>query len=743
MSSDNNSLLPKVVGTVRASTSLGARDVDFCRSLDRDVSTSIDSNATEIVDMINSILVSIDPHCDQLEVGKEKLEDSWKGFSNLMDNLFEKSDRSLDILNKRRSAGKERKVYQYLDESTDNEATTSVRIPKPQLKFKTPVDNSESHPFTPLLTEKPHAIRPLSDCLKLVPEEDVVPEHYAQPYEYEIDHQEHNESVLVKAEPIASKPWNGTGAIWVDTVESMMSMMADLKKNREIAVDLEHHDYRSYYGIVCLMQISTRETDYLVDTIVLREDLKVLNEVFTDPKILKVLHGAFMDIIWLQRDLGIYVVNLFDTYHASRAIGLPRFSLAYLLEKYSNFKTSKKYQLADWRLRPLSKSMVAYARADTHFLLNIYDQLRNKLVEENKLAGVLFESRNVAKRRFEYTQYRPKISMSSVYSSAEKIDAWRTLIYQYNIPPAKEELLKRLYDWRDMIARRDDESSRYVMPNQLLVSLVEYGPVESSGVLSVSNILTDHVRSNCRELANLIKKTLESPHSDILKSYSGQNSTTNKQDVLHILTVPQIQQEVSLFNNFLDRFKQKIGDKSEGQGPILFGSILSGKPAAVDYIDGQHTQVTVEQLNDRGLNALNEMVSFDEHASFSIPISEPSTKANAGVQKIIENSVAESSVATNDIPAEKIELKEDMDEIVTLRKIKDRGGKRTHNKIANKETVDYEKGKKILQNNISKSRLPKKRAFDPYSASNDSFAAPAAPKKRKTAQRGKSASFKK
>lgn len=119
--------------------------------------------------------------------------------------------------------------------------------------------------------------------------------------------------------------------------------------------------------------------------------------MFTNPSIVKVFHGAFMDIIWLQRDLGLYVVGLFDTYHASKAIGLPRHSLAYLLENFANFKTSKKYQLADWRIRPLSKPMTAYARADTHFLLNIYDQLRNKLIESNKLAGVLYESRNVAK----------------------------------------------------------------------------------------------------------------------------------------------------------------------------------------------------------------------------------------------------------------------------------------------------------------------------------------------------------
>lgn len=36
------------------------------------------------------------------------------------------------------------------------------------------------------------------------------------------------------------------------------------------------------------MQISTRERDYIIDTIELRHKLHILNEVFTDPKIVKV-----------------------------------------------------------------------------------------------------------------------------------------------------------------------------------------------------------------------------------------------------------------------------------------------------------------------------------------------------------------------------------------------------------------------------------------------------------------------
>lgn len=58
-----------------------------------------------------------------------------------------------------------------------------------------------------------------------------------------------------------------------------------------------------------------------------------------------------MDMIWLQRDLGLYVVGLFDTFHASKTLGYPKNSLAALLARHANFNAAKQYQMADWRMR--------------------------------------------------------------------------------------------------------------------------------------------------------------------------------------------------------------------------------------------------------------------------------------------------------------------------------------------------------------------------------------------------------
>ncbi|CAN0433276.1 unnamed protein product, partial [Ectocarpus sp. 8 AP-2014] len=70
---------------------------------------------------------------------------------------------------------------------------------------------------------------------------------------------------------------------------------------------------RTFLGVVCLMQLSTREQDYIVDPLKLRGEMGRLLPVFSDPNIVKVFHGSDSDVLWLQRDLGLYLVNMFDT----------------------------------------------------------------------------------------------------------------------------------------------------------------------------------------------------------------------------------------------------------------------------------------------------------------------------------------------------------------------------------------------------------------------------------------------
>ena len=96
-----------------------------------------------------------------------------------------------------------------------------------------------------------------------------------------------------------------------------------------------------------LDKLSTRTKDCIVDAVALHGHLSQLNDVFTNPRVIKVLHGSNMDLLWMQRDFDVCIVNLFDTGQAAQALQLSRFSLAYPLQSYVGILLNKAFQLAD------------------------------------------------------------------------------------------------------------------------------------------------------------------------------------------------------------------------------------------------------------------------------------------------------------------------------------------------------------------------------------------------------------
>ena len=231
---------------------------------------------------------------------------------------------------------KKAKTFERLAPSLAN-----AKIDKPQLLFERQTDNFAEGPWKPLLSRKPHADVPLeqslcivvdgnqekqygysfllpmtriparalgtstAECLEKISKQRKTRKRqarakaakhrsnrsfrYKHPYEPEILKLKYPDFVYQKQDPIPYQPIDSTRATWVDTFEGVQLMLTELKRAREIAVDLEHHEKRTYHGLLSLMQISTREKDWVVDTLQpWRHKLEILNEVFADPSIVKV-----------------------------------------------------------------------------------------------------------------------------------------------------------------------------------------------------------------------------------------------------------------------------------------------------------------------------------------------------------------------------------------------------------------------------------------------------------------------
>ncbi|EPS43447.1 hypothetical protein H072_2568 [Dactylellina haptotyla CBS 200.50] len=508
-----------LVQLVKTARTLSSGDIPFNKSLDSDFATALDSANGKILGLINTLVRNAtdgsDIRFDNFE-DADSVETRWSVVSEVVDFLLEKADLCMDEY----TGTVKRGVMQttaagtnYKSARTDKRTpegrkafNKSLHMAKPQLQFKKPLSPLDFSPYKPRLEKKPHAVKSLEDSLVPAVVDGRV--KFPHPYTEEISQYTFPERIRKETDPIQYKPFESTSAIWVDSPQTLKEMVHQLSKAEEIAVDLEHHDYRTYIGLVCLMQISTREQDWIIDTLALRDELEILNEIFANPRIVKVFHGAFMDMIWLQRDLNLYVVGLFDTYEAARSLGFTGHSLAFLLKKYINFDADKSYQLADWRVRPIPKDMLDYARSDTHFLLYIYDNMKNELItksspEEDKIDTVLNHSKDTTLKTYDTEPY------DSTNGSGSR--GWLSILKHNAIHFTDEQfaVFKAVHAWRDRVAREEDDNPNFVMSKNHLLSFARQMPIDAAAALSVSN--NPLIRAKLAELVSIIKEAKAHP----------------------------------------------------------------------------------------------------------------------------------------------------------------------------------------------------------------------------------------
>ncbi|XP_069188614.1 exosome complex component 10 homolog [Procambarus clarkii] len=465
---------------------------------------------------ITSLISSIFSHQDiKLGLSHHKLIDQFDMIREGNDALLERINSDVDEA----SGLKKNPDAELLDPVVKKVQSPATNVPggknvvllaarnvqKPQLFFAEKINNSAKEPFIPIIKEKPNSMKPLSILLCL---DNNGQEFYSHPYEYELQHWAPAQSQLQPVDPILPKPMAETPLVMVDTEEELNNLVRDLSACTEFAVDLEHHSFRSYMGLTCLMQISTRDKDYIVDPLKLRGKLTILNEVFTNPKITKVLHGGDHDILWLQRDCGVYVVNLFDTHQAAIVLEYPHRSLAALLARFCQVEANKVFQRADWRIRPLPSDFINYARQDSHYLLYIYDVMKNELISwGNQLNNLIFavytRSAEICMRRYEKPFVGPESHME-LYRRSRKAFNSRQMY-----------ALRELYLWRDRVAREQDESPEYVLPKHMLLQITEVIPKEMQGVLACCNPIPPLVKTELLTIHTIIREALVQPLIDI------------------------------------------------------------------------------------------------------------------------------------------------------------------------------------------------------------------------------------
>lgn len=153
-----------LVNVTRSAAGLASHDLSFHRSLSDQVSRSLDTQNAHLLRLTSKLLkaatkeTSLKPPTLR---DRDSVDDNWRGIVDIVDDLLEKADASLDeftgVIKRMSPSTPSTPEPAPKPRYPSTNYSTAYGIPKPQLQFDRKVDNYETGPWRPLLTTKPHA----------------------------------------------------------------------------------------------------------------------------------------------------------------------------------------------------------------------------------------------------------------------------------------------------------------------------------------------------------------------------------------------------------------------------------------------------------------------------------------------------------------------------------------------------------------------------------------------------------
>ncbi|MGH7668692.1 MAG: ribonuclease D [Gemmatimonadaceae bacterium] len=260
--------------------------------------------------------------------------------------------------------------------------------------------------------------------------------------------------------------------LFLDTPESTVRFLREISTARELAIDTEGASFHRFVDRIYLLQISTRERSAIVDPLAVPR-LDDLGALMEREDVEVVFHDADYDLRLLRQDYGWDVVRIFDTRVAAQLLGIRAFGLAALLERYFGVKLEKKYQRADWSLRPLTPGMLDYAAQDTLHLLPLRDRMRDDLERAGRLA---------------WAQEEFVIEQKVRWAPDEEGLAFLRIKGTRDLDRRELAVFRELVRWRDGVAAELDRATFRVIGNEPLLELARRQPTERQELTQVKGM---------------------------------------------------------------------------------------------------------------------------------------------------------------------------------------------------------------------------------------------------------------
>jgi len=243
--------------------------------------------------------------------------------------------------------------------------------------------------------------------------------------------------------------------------DTLQAFCKSLEGNAYITVDTEFLREKTYWPLLCLLQIAGPDEAAAIDALAPDIDLTPVYKLFDDPSILKVFHAGRQDLEIFYNLTGRLPIPVFDTQVAAMVCGFgDSIGYEHLVSKLAGKRVDKSSRFTDWSLRPLSQKQIDYALSDVIHLRPVYEKLA-EMLGGNSRAGWIDQEMATLTRLDTYAGH-PEFAYKRIKGRA---------------PSARYlAVLRELAAWREREAQRRDVPRNRVLRDEALIEIAHHTP---------------------------------------------------------------------------------------------------------------------------------------------------------------------------------------------------------------------------------------------------------------------------
>lgn len=247
----------------------------------------------------------------------------------------------------------------------------------------------------------------------------------------------------------------------IENTKKLTDICKRFEKCEFVTLDTEFIREKTYYPVLCLIQIASKDEAYCIDPMAADLDLAPLFDLLQNKKVLKVFHAARQDVEIFYHLTGKVPEPIFDTQIGAMVCGFNE-SVSYqqLVQELTGVSLDKSMRYTDWSKRPLSEKQIQYALCDVTHLVHVFEALKGQLKQSGRMAWLAEETAVLTNPR--------------TYNVDESM-VWQKYKTPFN-KPQQLHVFAKVAEWREKTAKLKNKPRRHILKDEVLLELAAAHP---------------------------------------------------------------------------------------------------------------------------------------------------------------------------------------------------------------------------------------------------------------------------